>query len=396
EVRRLVWGVVLGAARGAAGCGGDEEPAKDGGAAAEAKTGSKELRASLEKSVATIANALVNAPLDWDRTTMECTKYAADAKANGFNDLVQKLDGIKAEAKDAFEKAAEKEVADAIAQSKAYVAQGELKKARNRLVGVHRNVQKDDRYWPKVQDALDELALTERAETYYATVTKAKVEEAKSHEEWERAQGILEAFMAVPAFAASPRAKDVQATLATVKPEADKVRAARASEKSIKLTPAFKGDEKDLFKWELLGHEQMVTVADGVATFKYDGEDEGRKTAAIRFGEEDWEDYYVDVVFRVEKGAFRVNVHGFLDEEGLYNFQPGAGPIDAADFKDKDGWKKVHVEVHGKDLRYQVPGYSAVTKTLKSGKGPFEIRVDTGTVLKLKSVWVKVLKPVKQ
>jgi hypothetical protein len=373
------------------GCGGDEPVAAKGPAAKKAAADpglAKKKRAEIEEKVKTISNALLNDPFSYDRTTGDAEKYELEAKEHGLGDLAEKLASVKKRARDEFETAAEKETAKAIDEARAYAVAGEMKKARNRLNGLPKNVQKEDRFWSKALAMLDEVSKMERAERYYERVTKAKLEQFKRYEDWERAQGLLEGFLAIPSFKASPRSKEVEAALADVKPQAEKLRSARASEQTIKWIPAFNGGEKDLFQWDL-SEPQALSVADKVLKFKYEG-DEGTG-ASMKFGEEAWEDYVVDIALKVEKGPLFINFHGML-EEGERNWQQGA-KFDAIDFPEKDRYYKIRIEARGGDLRWTQPGMSSpITKKLKNPKGPFEIRVLRGSKVEIKSVWVKVLK----
>ena len=117
-----------------AGCGGGEEPApaKTGAAAKKGPAdagAAKKKRAELDEKLKTISNAVLNDPLNYDRTIADAEKYELEAKEGGLGDLAEKLAGVKKRARDEFETAAEKETAKAIEESRAYAVQGEMKKA---------------------------------------------------------------------------------------------------------------------------------------------------------------------------------------------------------------------------------------------------------------------------
>ncbi len=394
RARGILASVALVAALG--GCGGDAPaPAAAGKGPKKAASdpASKERRKKIDEAVATVGKALTSDPLSYDRTVADCERYQREAQEAGLPDVVAKLESMKKEAREAFEKAAEKETKEACEQARKYAAEGDSKKARNRLNGLHKNIHKDDRYWSQAQKTLEDVSRVERADRYYANVTKAKVDMFKRIEDWERAQGVLEAFLAIPAFAASPRSKDVTAALAEVKPNVEKVKAARATEQKIRWVPAFKGSNDDLFHWELADHGS-VQVSGEMATFKHANEDSS--WLSMMYGQDDWEDYIVEIQFRVDREFAFVNFRGYMEGEGddrSRNWQEGA-KLSTADFKDKDRFYKVRFEVRAGELRWSPPGASApTTKKLKGPKGPFEIRIPKGGQITLKSVWVKVLKP---
>jgi hypothetical protein len=379
---------------GATSCGGGGGTAASAGPTAEEQAAAKRKRDALAKDVETISKALVNAPLDFERTVADCDKYLAQAKEIGAKDLAQKLEGMKRDARTAYESAAERELTDANDKVRGYLKAGDLEKARNRIRGIHKALWKEERWVTRADRIVAALRQAERAEKYFDNITKRKSESFRSRGDPARAQGVLEAFLAIPAFAESAKAKDVEAMLAAVKPEVEKAKAAKASESAVALQPAFTGKADELNAWDFTDTSSVIVGGDGVATFKHEIEES--PTISMRYGGEDWEDYNIEVQFKLLKGEAYVNFHGRLegDEEKSWNFKPGVR-VTTEECSDSARWYKLRVEVRGKEVTWTPVGSTApVTKKLESPAGPFEIRLTKrGSEMLIKAVFVKVLKP---
>jgi len=353
----------------------------------------KKARADIERDVDTLSKALTGAPLDYERTLADCEKFGARARAGGFKDIVTKIDGIKSNAKAAYDAAADKELKDAAEKVRSYLAAGDMDKAKNRVRGIHKALWKDDAYLARVDEVVLTLKRGERAEAYYSKITKAKSESYKQRGDPERAKGVLEAFLAIPSFSASPRKKEVEAAIAALAPDLAKAKVSKEAESTIKLQPAFNGTDDDLAKnWEVSNSDNWV-LADKILTFKHNSD---QPSVSMRCGFDDWEDYNVSISFRNLDGEAYVNFHGVLegDEEKHWAFKAGVH-LTPFEFKDKDRWYTLKVEVRGKEITWTPLGSSVpVTKKLGAEKGPFEIRFPKpGNSMQIKSVWVKVLKP---
>lgn len=379
-----------------AGCGGWTEEAIEGAKKRDDEA-ARAARARIQRRIDDLAAAIQREPLDVSNNKIEADKIRGDAEIAELGDHFRtQIEKLKKDADDAFDFAAETRAKEAVEEARRLKVAGNTKEARARLEKLPLTV-RTSKHWAACEAELAEIDQVERAETLWAR-NLARSEQFKQQEEFEKARGVLEAFLAlaeaVPAFKSSPRVKEAEAAVKALEPSIEKVRAARASEQAVPWIPAFSGRKDDLAKWTLKDPTAIDVNAEKVAIFKDPGEEQFG--TSMRFGEDAWEDYVVEASVRMgKKGKIYFNVHGTLDEEGQYVFS------DVCELKDyevaREKWVKIRLEVRSGQMSLLADGKSTSTnrKALKNKAGPFEIRVLGGGEAQLRDIFVKVYKGAK-
>ena len=360
----------------------------------------KVRRKMVEQRFEELAKIIAKEPLDLENNKYEVDKANAEAQMAGMMDFSPTVEKLKKQAEEVFATAADEKVREAVAAARAMASGGKVAEARKKLNNLPPRL-RTTKFWASVEAELRHLDQVERGDLAWKWA-KEKAERFKQSKEWEKARGVLEGFLAlvdaIPAFKESGHENDARSALSEIKGEVDKARAARASEEAIPWLPAFRGSERDLGGWDL-SEPDAIKMRDKVAVFKYDGDE--KSGVAMRFGEEDWEEYVVELRLRILKGPVYFNVHGEL--EGAEGERVRTWK-DVFEFKDYDTpfgrWFKIRFEVRNGEFNVlRFDPVSSTGKPLKCRedgklrKGPFEIRIKKGAEVEIEKVWVKLYKP---
>lgn len=156
----------------------------------------------------------------------------------------------------------------------------------------------------------------------------------------------------------------------------------------------FKDDNKE--KWETTGGE-WETNKWGTTTAKYEGD--RSECVLAQFGEKNWKDMYVEMQFRLHKGKFSLGIRGGKQSGGSYRHD-GVG-LDASKLEaDEDGWKKVRINVLGKELHWgEIPAEGEdledidlhLLNVAKFPSGKFAFYVFKNTHMEIRNLRIKVL-----
>ncbi len=364
-------------------------------------------RARREKIQARIdehAKEIARDPFDISGNKLEVAKIAEEAANAGlFAAFEERLSKLKEEAERAFEDAAAAKADELAKRARSLAAEGKFNEARRAIADWKRKLGTTPA-WPRCEEALAEVAGRERAEELWAR-NAAKADTFRQQGEPEKARGVLEAFLvlaeAIPAFQQSPRANEAQAAVASLAPEVEKARAARASEAAIKWQPAFTGRKDDLYKWEYDQPKAVEIDSEKICVFKYvDGEEPTSYMTFRPEGSDEWEDYVVTAKAWIAGNDKKVYfiAHGELvEEDGVperrWDDIAAINPWDRTIPRNK--WVDLRFEVRGGKITLYCDGATTATagKPAKRRKGPFQIRIEKGAEIRLKEVWVKVYKP---
>lgn len=381
--------LLAGSAAPLAGCGG-------GGAAdsqlAREQAERRHQREQIEKAIDKIRGGIASDPLQVEMHTASARRLSRQAAGYGFGDLAQRAEQLVAEAESAFASGAQRALEQAIANALQLAAQGDPGAARQRLRMPDAVLAKPE-FAARLAEAERRIALYERARQVYDRVVYPKIYDFEVNQQYQRLRGLLEGFLLIEPFAASPPAEEVKAKLAEIEPKAEEQRAQRAAEAAGEWLPAFYGEEKNLNRWEI-SDWSAARVTDGVCVFRHPGGNE--KWVSMMFGEEDWRDYIVEARLKLVGGdGVYWNFRGALEGEGdvkTRNWRAGKfiGPGDAP----PGTWVKVRFEVRGPALYTTIwtpDGIERDGRELKAERGPFEIRLGQGGELHLQSVFVMVL-----
>jgi len=395
----LAFAVVVGV--GSCGSGGG-----DGAAKKDPKAARAELEKSkIENDLGVVEKEIEGGVGDIGDTLASLEKLRLRAEEYGIAALVSRIEADVRKVPESHGRLVARVHKELFDEVKKKLDAGQVAEALKALYGQRASYLANSAHYKEIVDERARLRRMARAAEVFDHV-KSRLSELERAEEFERALSLLRAFALIDAFKQSPQAKEVEKLLEELRPKAEAAAKKRASEASITWLPLFRAEPDDLSKnWELEEHS-TVNVDGRELVFKNDTDD----YLYIRAGRSSWEDYLLDVEFKVAKGCFFVNVRGAVagsEEEGqTITFAPnllvclkGGAPDEFDRYNDvaADRWTRLRIEVRGPtqsmaalflDPRKKLELYQP-----KSPKGPFEIRLGPKSEVRFKAIWAKVLKP---
>lgn len=340
-------------------------------------------------------------PLNRDTILEDLARYEDKAGELGDQELLARCRELAKKAPAAFDRAVATEVPRTIEKVRDLIRKGEIQTAHFEMQRLVRNVAETPQA-AEAQAELQRVELVARAEHVYKQVIAEKLDRFKLNEEWEKAEGLLQGFLAIEPFAMHPKAEEVKEALAAIRPQSEQARELRKKQDAIDWLPIFDEAAPDHGRHgkrnqlaNNLEHSDHTTtkVEDGVIVYKTEGDQELLVIRAIDTdgdgipdGNEDgWKDCVVEVSFRVVKGQVVFLVRGRPNWQRV---------LSVDDFEcDQEGFTKLRLDISDQSCRYQLFAKrpSQGWESLYHEMGPIGIALQPESEMHIESIWVKVV-----
>lgn len=334
----------------------------------------------LKNHLAILEQQVEKNPLNYRGIVATCRQHQPEARQTGDAELERAFRELPDRAKVAFEAALESETQREIDQAQVLIRAEQGSRAEALLANLLQKIEGTPQE-SRVEDALVLARVAARGGKVYDSVIEPKLARFETAESWEHAHGLLESFLLVEGFRAHPRAKDVQAKLKEIEPKSAEQERARLGQGAIDWLPIFNGKKEDL---QNLSHSDYTsTSVDGTTmVFQAKKNDVERLT----FGEDEWGDLDVEIVFRVKEGRMHFLARGLSGDWSQVTYM-----------RTMSAPARIRISIRGQVASYKVLGPSpeADTAQLKHASGPVQLLLEKDGVVEIQEIWAKVLSQVK-